>query len=300
MHATTSGLKIYVSTNGVQDLETARRSMGGHGYSAFAGLGRLYADYLPSVTYEGDNFVLDQQVVRSALKSYRQLFSAKPPSVASFSPSSSYLRFLVSRPSAPPSLSAQDLRDPTSAIYLLELRAALMVHEHAQNAADPDASASQRVSKAVTEAFIAAQVRWMIDGLIALQDKDRIVVTKVFLLFLLTTVEGGLADLLSFGVIRPLESGSVVKDPTRAIRLTIKQLCEELLPEAIGLTDAFGFTDWDLDSALGVYNGKVYEALWNRAQGEPLNETAIPAAYQQSIKPILARGMTIASAQSKL
>jgi len=51
MHATTSGLKVYVSACGVQDLETARRSMGGHGYSAFAGVGRLYADYLPSVTY---------------------------------------------------------------------------------------------------------------------------------------------------------------------------------------------------------------------------------------------------------
>jgi acyl-CoA oxidase len=51
LHGTTSGLKIYVTTNGVQDIETARRSMGGHGYSAFAGLGRLYVDYLPSVTY---------------------------------------------------------------------------------------------------------------------------------------------------------------------------------------------------------------------------------------------------------
>ena len=50
MHATTSGLKVLVSSCGVQDIETARRSMGGHGYSAFAGLGRLYADYLPSVT----------------------------------------------------------------------------------------------------------------------------------------------------------------------------------------------------------------------------------------------------------
>lgn len=50
MHATTSGLKVLVSSRGVQDIETARRSMGGHGYSAFAGLGRLYADYLPSVT----------------------------------------------------------------------------------------------------------------------------------------------------------------------------------------------------------------------------------------------------------
>ena len=50
LHATTSGLKVLVSSCGVQDIETARRSMGGHGYSAFAGLGRLYADYLPSVT----------------------------------------------------------------------------------------------------------------------------------------------------------------------------------------------------------------------------------------------------------
>jgi acyl-CoA oxidase len=62
-------------------------------------------------------------------------------------------------------------------------------------------------------------------------------------------VEGGLTDLLSFGIIRPTASGASVatKDPTRPVRLAVKQLCEELLPEAIGLTDAFGFTDWDLD-----------------------------------------------------
>jgi acyl-CoA oxidase len=50
LHTTTSGLKVLVSSTGVQDIEVARRSMGGHGYSAFAGLGRLYNDYLPSVT----------------------------------------------------------------------------------------------------------------------------------------------------------------------------------------------------------------------------------------------------------
>jgi len=50
MHATTSGLKILVTTTGIQDVEIARRSMGGHGYSAFAGLGRIYAEYLPSAS----------------------------------------------------------------------------------------------------------------------------------------------------------------------------------------------------------------------------------------------------------
>jgi acyl-CoA oxidase len=60
-------------------------------------------------------------------------------------------------------------------------------------------------------------------------------------------VEGGLTDLLSFGVLRPSGKGTALQDPTRALRLTVKHLCEELLPEAIGLSDAFGFTDWDLD-----------------------------------------------------
>ena len=50
MHATTSGLKVLISTIGINDIEIARRSMGGHGYSAFSGLGKLYAEYLPSAT----------------------------------------------------------------------------------------------------------------------------------------------------------------------------------------------------------------------------------------------------------
>ena len=50
MHAATSGLKILVTTTCVQDIETARRALGGHGFSAYAGLGRIYADYLPAAT----------------------------------------------------------------------------------------------------------------------------------------------------------------------------------------------------------------------------------------------------------
>lgn len=62
--------------------------------------------------------------------------------------------------------------------------------------------------------------------------------------------------------------------------MAIAQNCLTLLPEAIGLTDALGLTDWELDSALGVYDGKVYQALWNRAQMEPLNSQEVPDAYE--------------------
>lgn len=83
--------------------------------------------------------------------------------------------------------------------------------------------------------------------------------------------------------------------------MAIKQICAELLPEATGLTDAFGFTDWELDSALGVFDGNVYEQLWAKAQTEPLNATEVTEGYEASIKPMLQRGQRIvASSKAKL
>lgn len=53
-------------------------------------------------------------------------------------------------------------------------------------------------------------------------------------------------DLLSFGLFRT-PVGPPSSDPARPLRIAIKNLCRELLPNAIGLCDAFGFTDWELD-----------------------------------------------------
>ena len=141
---------------------------------------------------------MDQQVVRSALKSYRNLFSSNPPSL---SPSSNYLSLLLDPPSrvSNPSLSIQDLTtDPNISIHLLELRAALIVQDHAKNiqATDKDddaditmvldASVNQRISKAVTEAFVAVQVAGMMKGLLMesgdMKGNDVNVIQKVYLL----------------------------------------------------------------------------------------------------------------------
>ncbi|KAJ7153204.1 peroxisomal oxidase [Mycena filopes] len=295
MHVMTSGLKVLVSTTGIQNLETARRSMGGHGYSAFAGVGRMYADYLPAATYEGENFVLDGQVLRAALKAFRGLFGS--PSPPKLSPTSHYLRLLLDKNLIPPELNDASWGGPAAAILLLEWRAALLVHESAQTLSAPDATATQRVSRAVTEAFVGARVGEMIDTLGGvLKEREAEVVRKVYLLYLLTTLESALVDLLSFGLFRAAPGNPPrSRDPTRGLRRAIAGLCEELRGEAIGLTDAFGFSDSELDSALGVYDGRVYEALWARAQEEPLNQTDVTEAYESSIKPMLMRGRKTAA-----
>ncbi|TDL27073.1 acyl-CoA oxidase [Rickenella mellea] len=295
IHATTSGLKVLCTTTSIQDVEVARRSMGGHGYSAFAGLGRVYADQVPSATYEGDNFVLDQQVVRGALKSLRALKSAGNKAASNLTPSSAYLRLLLPSSSAPPTITNETWSNSRALILLLEWRAARIVASRATMPEDSDASVDQRVSRAVSEAFVAAQVGEMISGL-PFGGYDGRVIEGLFRLYLLTNVEAALVDILSFGL---LPSTNQSGDPTSRLRAAINILCRELLPEAIPLTDAFGFSDWELDSALGVYDGRVYEALWERAQSEPLNQTEVPAGYESFIKPLLERGQRLASEASK-
>ena len=50
VHSRTAGLKVLCTSRAIEDLEMGRRSMGGHGFSAHSGLGRMYADYVPSAT----------------------------------------------------------------------------------------------------------------------------------------------------------------------------------------------------------------------------------------------------------
>jgi len=68
---------------------------------------------------------------------------------------------------------------------------------------------------------------------------------KFWLQYLLSTVETSLVDLLSFGLIDAVSEDT--KDPTRSLRMEIAEICLTLLPNAIGLSDVFGLTDWELD-----------------------------------------------------
>lgn len=133
------------------------------------------------LSYEGDNFVLDQQVVRAALKSFKAFFSSQTPSASSLSPSSYYLRLLIQPATPPPELTEVSWDDPSTAALLLEWRAALMVSEHAQTFTEPDANVNQRVSKAVTEAFIGSQVLDIMRNL-SLTGNDGQVVSSLYLL----------------------------------------------------------------------------------------------------------------------
>ena len=52
-------------------------------------------------------------------------------------------------------------------------------------------------------------------------------------------------------------------------------LLDKLRPNAVGLVDAFDHSDDTLQSCLGVYDGNVYESLYESAKKAPFNKSQV-------------------------
>jgi acyl-CoA oxidase len=80
VHATTCALKSWSTRRSTDGIEECRKAMGGHGFSMFSGVADLFATFIPSNTYEGDNFVLAQQTARFILKQLSHVLQGETPS----------------------------------------------------------------------------------------------------------------------------------------------------------------------------------------------------------------------------
>ncbi|CAG8692912.1 6624_t:CDS:1, partial [Scutellospora calospora] len=71
-----------------------------------------------------------------------------------------------------------------------------------------------------------------------------------------------------------------------------KKLLNIIRPEAIGLVDAWEFSDNDLNSALGREDGNVYKALYEWVKMEPMNilgKQGNVVGYEEGLKDIYSR-----------
>lgn len=59
------------SWNTLELIEQSRQALGGHGYSSYAGLASLYADFAVQCSWEGDNTIMMLQLGRYLISCYR-------------------------------------------------------------------------------------------------------------------------------------------------------------------------------------------------------------------------------------
>lgn len=72
-----------------------------------------------------------------------------------------------------------------------------------------------------------------------------------------------------------------------SLQLWLEELLAAIRPNAIGLVDSFDIVDEVLSSALGAYDGNVYERLFAEAQKSPLNAEPVNKSFHLYIKPFM-------------
>jgi acyl-CoA oxidase len=246
----------------------------------YSGIGTWYADYLPTLTWEGDNYMLTQQVARYLLKSARSVLNGERPT----NDTTKILSEFQSRREIGCAFdvigSDKDLVDAFAwRVAFLTFEA----HKHRDIEKKPwnDLLVDfYRLSK--------AHAQWMIvkNNLSALQaiangnqvNNDTVdVLMKLFRLFALHTLEQEGSEFYA--------SGACAKHQIMLARTSaVMKLLKEIRPHAVRLVDAWGFDDWVLDSSLGRADGKVYEDMFHRASElNPLNQITVDPYPQNDV-----------------
>ncbi|KAI9271552.1 acyl-CoA dehydrogenase/oxidase [Phascolomyces articulosus] len=293
VHASSSGLKSITTTMAVSIIEDMRRACGGHGYSMFSGLGMLYQDYLPSTTWEGDNYILTQQTARYLLKTYRNVVSGNA-APSEYNPTVSYLLQYLQNPNAKcPGETPFDFLNQEMIISAFGFRAAYGIAKAAESIDKQGRSWNSMLVEINRISRAHCQYVLVRTFFVSLQNDPRFtkpenvallqVLRHLACLFALYTIEQELGEFFTSGYLNS-DQAAMLKDQVIA-------LLEQIRPNAVALVDAFAFPDYYLHSALGRYDGKVYESYTRMSEGEPLNQRQVVEGYEQFIKPLVHAGL---------
>ncbi|KAF9336377.1 Peroxisomal acyl-coenzyme A oxidase 1 [Podila minutissima] len=298
VHAMSSGLKSYCTT-------MCRKLMGGHGFSYFTGITHLFTSIVPSNTYEGDNYVLTQQMARYLLKEVK---TAKATS-EKVTPFSKYLLLALNKSAFARTTCAagvvEDWLNPNIQLAAFEHRCARLAFELSDaveqgglDQVNPKTWSDHniecyRISHAHAQYVTHAQyvmVLWFIQSVKDAQDPETEekrraqgssikVLERLSHLQVLHTIQTNLGDFVKDGYFSPAQCLS--------LHAQVKSLVAGLADEAVGLVDAFDHPDFLLNSALDAADGDAYKRLWDKAQTEPLNRRDVCDGYEEYIRPLL-------------
>ncbi|XP_008258697.1 peroxisomal acyl-coenzyme A oxidase 2 isoform X1 [Oryctolagus cuniculus] len=289
LHALSTGTKAMMSDFCTQGAEQCRRACGGHGYSKLSGLPSLVTSVTASCTYEGENTVLYLQVARFLVKSCLQA-QGFPGSTSQRSLPRSVSYLALPDLARCPAQTAADFFCPalyTAAWAHVAARLTKDSVHHLQALRQSGADEHEAWNQTTIIHLQAAKahcyyisVKSFKEALEKLENEPAIqqVLKRLCDLHALHGILTNSGDFLHDGFL----SGAQV-DMARTAYMDLLPLIRK---DAILLTDAFDFTDQCLNSALGCYDGNVYERLFEWAQRSPTNTQENPA-YKKYIQPLL-------------
>ena len=273
LHSASSGLKSLCTTLAADGIETCRRAMGGHGFGGGSGLIGLNSDYLSKPTVEGDNWMITQQVAAYLIKKMQHC--VQNPDAPSKDPTDELFKHYLQNkdhriPESYLNLTTGAI-DDTSIVSIYQWRAAALSYTAYQHRIEQRKPWTKMMiqlhalSRAYSEQILITNFHNAISSSPFLSSPTPDGLRTCFRLYALFTMEQSSPSFLL--------STSIPASCLTTLPDAIFDLMLELRPHAVKLVDAWSIPDFLLNSALGRYDGKVYEELFDMAhRRNPLNQ----------------------------
>lgn len=288
LHALSAGLKAYVTSEAVDGAEDARKLCGGHGYVVISGLPDIIGTCAGGTTFEGENYVMWQQVGRYLMKQVDATVRDAQ---------SSYLVSPIN-PNMPCTATGSNFLDPDVQLFIYRSRAHRMIlkaHHALHSSKKSPAEAWNEhmlfiisASRAHIEYTVLQSFVTYTSSLASKSPPLLKVLHNLRSIFALSTITSPFStSTLSFLETATDQAPSLTSTQLDTIRSLINSLLAELLPDVIALTDAWDFTDASLCSALGMWDGDIYGHIMRWVRQMPINQTDIHAEWKMYVEPVL-------------
>ncbi|ODQ77453.1 hypothetical protein BABINDRAFT_163468 [Babjeviella inositovora NRRL Y-12698] len=262
-------------------IDECRQSCGGHGYSAYTGFGKGYEDWVVQCTWEGDNNVLSMSAGRSLMQSLVKVHKGKQASgellfLNRYAELGGESEVLVHS-------SIGDLKSVLQAYQALVIRTADHgVKTLAKENGNWDAIGVIQVSLSKIFAHTYALSSYLA------KVQDPAIGGKVQSQLILMAELYALSTLSTFSSLF-LQHGIISSGTLAHVQGRLRNLNDQVRPQAIGLTDAFLLPDFIINSPLGRYDGNIYESYFNTVKAQnPPSQTKAP--YSETVlEPMLGR-----------
>lgn len=263
-------------------IDQCRQACGGHGYSSYAGFGKAFNDFAVQCTWEGDNNILGMSVGKQLLKKFAAVKKGEEATgILSFM--ADYKRLLGTKPV----LEKADLKHPRKILNAVEtalVRACARADEVLElKKGDTDFIGADLVtlSKLLAHFFL---LKAFLDKIEATKEQKDLVPV----LDLLAQLYGASIILEGFSGVFLTYSVATTEAMAHNSTEHIAELCAELRPHVIPLTDSFMMSDMMINAPIGYYDGDIYENYFRTVTtNNPSRQTKAP--YSAALEAMLNR-----------
>ncbi|KAL7736955.1 hypothetical protein ACLKA6_008816 [Drosophila palustris] len=288
LHSLSCALKVLSSIDGNAGIERCRLACGGHGYLNSTNLGNLYVNLTAACTYEGENTVLLLQIGRFLMKSWRAAQKGAPlaPTVSYFAEiqrNPEFGEWTGSWENLVKAMQFAAAKKTELAFQSLSKRIAN--GESEEEAANHTGIELTQAAEIHGRAFVFHS---FLNEIVGPKSKTRSsalnrVLEQLLELYLVNVTLKNLSDILRF---INLSGSDLSKLQTR-----LETALTKLRPDAVAIVDGFDFSDRQLNSTIGSFDGNAYERLFDAALKSPMNQKSVPKSFHEHLGPFMKSNM---------